>query len=310
MKYEFEWISHDDVGGFRLFLVEILYRTPHLHRDFEVNLILKGAAEIRSQGTVHDAREGDFFVFDPYQPHELRAEGEAVRILSMQISPGFFAGFFPKMESVRFGTVIFPHTSSPRHQAIYRLILESTRLYCRKAPFYELDCAQKISALVRALLDISPFTVIRDADRPAQRTRQERVRFLSERIERGCCEKLLLGDLARELGVNLYYLSHFFHDNFGMSFQEYLSKLRCEKARSELLRTDRSLLDISLSCGFSSPKYFQRAFLAQYGTTPRAYRKLAHLTPSSRAVPSLLTTQVFLSKEESLDIVSGLLKDV
>ena len=310
MKYEFEWISHDDVGGFRLFLVEILYRTPHLHRDFEVNLILKGAAEIHSQGTAHYAREGDFFVFDPYQPHELRAAGEAVRILSMQVSPGFFAGYFPQMESVRFNTTIFPRTASPRHQAVYRLILEATRFYCRKSPFYELDCAQQINALFRVLLDICPFTVIRDADRPAQRTRQERVRFLSERIEQGCCEKLLLGDLAKELGVNLYYLSHFFHDNFGMSFQEYLSKLRCEKARGELLRTDRSLLDISLSCGFSSPKYFQRAFLAQYGTTPRTYRKLAHLTPASRAAPPLLTMQAFLSDGESLEIVSRLLNGV
>ena len=308
MKYEFEWISHDGVGGFCLFMVEILYRTPHLHRDFEVNLILQGAAEIHSQGAVHHAREGDFFVFDPYQPHELRAVGEAVRILSMQISPGFFAGYFPQMESVRFNTTIFPRTASPRHQAVYRLILEATRFCCQKAPFYELDCAQKINALFRALLDISPFTVIRDADRPAQRTKQERIRFLSERIGQGCCEKLLLGDLAEELGVNLYYLSHFFRDNFGMSFQEYLAKLRCEKARGELLRTDRSLLDISLSCGFSSPKYFQRAFQAQYGTTPRAYRKLAHLAPASRTAPSILTTQAFLSDAESLAIVSGLLE--
>ena len=50
-------------------------------------MILKGAAEIHSQGTAHYAREGDFFVFDPYQPHELRAVGEAVRILSMQNTP-------------------------------------------------------------------------------------------------------------------------------------------------------------------------------------------------------------------------------
>ena len=58
---------------------------------------------------------------------------------------------------------------------------------------------------------------------------------------------MLLGDLAEEMGVSLYYLSHFFKENFGMPFQEYLSRLRCEKARHDLLMTDLSLLDQYLS---------------------------------------------------------------
>ncbi|MEI3348142.1 MAG: AraC family ligand binding domain-containing protein [Dysosmobacter sp.] len=123
MKYEYELISHDYIRGFHLFLVRILYRTPHLHREFEVNLILEGTVEIRSQGASYHAGEGDFFVFDPYQPHELQALESSVLILSIQISPAFFSGYFPQMESVRFGTEMFQRTASPRHQAIYREIL-------------------------------------------------------------------------------------------------------------------------------------------------------------------------------------------
>lgn len=260
MKYEYELISHNYIRGFHLFLVRILYRTPHLHREFEVNLILDGSVEILSQGREYHAETGDFFVFDPYQPHELRAREGTVLILSIQISPAFFSDYFPQMESVRFGTEIFHRAASPRHQQLYRQLLELTCCYCQKAPFYELDCAGNINALFRALLDVSAFTVVSEAERPAQRARQERVRYLAERIEGGFSEKLLLGDLAKELGVDLYYLSHFFREHFGLSFQEYLAKLRCEKARRELLLTDRSLLDISLSCGFSSPKYFQPGF--------------------------------------------------
>ena len=104
MKYEYELISHNYIRGFHLFLVRILYRTPHLHREFEVNLILDGMVEIRSQGASYHAGEGDFFVFDPYQPHELQALEGSVLILSIQVSPSFFSGYFPQMESVRFGT--------------------------------------------------------------------------------------------------------------------------------------------------------------------------------------------------------------
>ena len=235
MKYEYELISHNYIRGFHLFLVRILYRTPHLHREFEVNLILDGSVEILSQGREYHAETGDFFVFDPYQPHELRAREGTVLILSIQISPAFFSDYFPQMESVRFGTEIFHRAASPRHQQLYRQLLELTCCYCQKAPFYELDCAGNINALFRALLDVSAFTVVSEAERPAQRARQERVRYLAERIEGGFSEKLLLGDLAKELGVDLYYLSHFFREHFGLSFQEYLAKLRCEKARRELL---------------------------------------------------------------------------
>ena len=73
--------------------------------------------------------------------------------------------------------------------------------------------------------------------------------------------------------VSLCYLSHFFTENFGISFQQYLAKIRCDKARRQLLLTDHSLLTVSIECGFSDPKYFNRAFAAQYGMTPRAYRK-------------------------------------
>ena len=308
MKYEYELISHNYIRGFHLFLVRILYRTPHLHREFEVNLILDGSVEILSQGRGYHAETGDFFVFDPYQPHELRAREGTVLILSIQISPTFFSDYFPQMESVRFGTEIFHRAASPRHQQLYRQLLELTCCYCQKAPFYELDCARDINALFRALLDVSAFTVVSEAERPAQRARQERVRYLAERIEGGFSEKLLLGDLAKELGVGLYYLSHFFREHFGLSFQEYLAKLRCEKARRELLLTDRSLLDISLSCGFSSPKYFQRAFQKQYGAAPKEYRRQAPRETGELPAASVLTSQEFLSDQESLRVVQRLLE--
>ena len=116
--------------------------------------------------------------------------------------------------------------------------------------------------------------------------------------------------LAQELGVNVYYLSHFFREQFGLSFQEYVGKLRCEKARRELLLTNRSLLDISLACGFSSPKYFQRAFARQYGATPREYRRMAPRESEARQTPGVLTSQEFLSNEQSLSIVQRLLEQL
>lgn len=271
MKYEYELISHNYIRGFHLFLVRILYRTPHLHREFEVNLILDGSVEILSQGRGYHAGTGDFFVFDPYQPHELRAREGTVLILSIQISPSFFSDYFPQMESVRFGTEIFHRAASPRHQQLYRQLLELTCCYRQKAPFYELDCARDINALFRALLDVSAFTVVSEAERPAQRARQERVRYLAERIEGGFSEKLLLGDLAKELGVDLYYLSHFFREHFGLSFQEYLAKLRWWKRPGGSCSSPTGPCWTSVSpAAFPVPSIFSGPFKSSTEPRPRS----------------------------------------
>lgn len=124
-------------------------------------------------------------------------------------------------------------------------------------------------------------------------------------IDRHSSEKLLLSDIAEKENLNLYYLSHQFKNSFGMPFQEYLSRVRCEKARKQLILTDLSLLDICLSCGFSDPKYFNRDFRRQYGCTPKQYRQQLSSADQQVEKAQTLTVQDFLDPENSLEILGN-----
>lgn len=92
-------------------------------------------------------------------------------------------------------------------------------------------------------------------------------------IDENFRRKLLLGEIARREGLTMSYLSHLFKDTLGMSFQEYLKKRRFEYARSLLLGTRKSLLDISLESGFSDARYMIRMFAEEFGCSPREYRR-------------------------------------
>ena len=92
-------------------------------------------------------------------------------------------------------------------------------------------------------------------------------------IDENFRRKLLLGEIARREGLTMPYLSHLFKDTLGMSFQEYLKKRRFEYARSLLLGTRKSLLDISLESGFSDARYMIRMFEGEFGCTPKEYRR-------------------------------------
>ena len=51
--------------------------------------------------------------------------------------------------------------------------------------------------------------------------------------------------------VTKTYLSHFIHDNLNMTFQEYVSSVRFERALKLIRSTSMCLTDISVGSGFS-----------------------------------------------------------
>jgi AraC family carnitine catabolism transcriptional activator len=79
-------------------------------------------------------------------------------------------------------------------------------------------------------------------------------------------------ELAEACGVSIRGLERITRRKLGDTPMRYYQKIRLRVARNLLFYSDMSIRDISLSCGFSSPPVFTRAFRAQYGQTPREYR--------------------------------------
>lgn len=78
-------------------------------------------------------------------------------------------------------------------------------------------------------------------------------------------------DAARAAFVSQSYLSHVFSDIAGMSFMEYLTKIRMERAVM-LLATGKRINDIAETVGYRSRKSFLANFRVFTGLTPSEYR--------------------------------------
>lgn len=91
---------------------------------------------------------------------------------------------------------------------------------------------------------------------------------------------LSLAVLARRLGTNTGYLSRALNEGLGVNFATFVGRLRSETVATAIAagRND-DLLDLALEAGFSSKASFNRAFRAEYGCTPSAYR-LKHVSKS------------------------------
>lgn len=82
-----------------------------------------------------------------------------------------------------------------------------------------------------------------------------------------------LKTLAARLNVTPSYLGMVFHRQTGYYFNDYLAKIRLEKAADLLEHTDLKLKEIVEKTGFSSQPYFTRSFKRFFNTSPLNYRR-------------------------------------
>lgn len=92
-------------------------------------------------------------------------------------------------------------------------------------------------------------------------------------IEENFAEDWTLEELAKKLGVSLYYMCRLFKEHIGISIVSYRNELRLKKAKELLFKTDKSVSDISVLCGFNSQSYFVKKFRETEKITPLQYRE-------------------------------------
>ncbi|MGK7955372.1 MAG: AraC family transcriptional regulator [Crocosphaera sp.] len=85
-------------------------------------------------------------------------------------------------------------------------------------------------------------------------------------------QNLKLENLAKLLDLSQFHFSRLFKQSVGLSPHQYLIEQRIERAKQLLKKTNQSILDIALNCGFSSHSHLSKQFRQVTGMTPKAYR--------------------------------------
>lgn len=89
---------------------------------------------------------------------------------------------------------------------------------------------------------------------------------------------LTLQQFAERTGVASHHISQVLNDHHGWSFNDYLNRYRvkavCDRLQSS---SEENLLDIALTCGFSSKSSFNAIFKKHTNLTPSQYRKKSKL---------------------------------
>ncbi|WP_026489539.1 AraC family transcriptional regulator [Butyrivibrio sp. XBB1001] len=87
------------------------------------------------------------------------------------------------------------------------------------------------------------------------------------------CNPIKVTDIADYVCINRSYLYTLFQNALGISPQQYLARYRIAKAVELLQLTSLPIESVAISCGYSDPLVFSKAFKQEKGISPSTYRK-------------------------------------
>jgi AraC-like DNA-binding protein len=91
-------------------------------------------------------------------------------------------------------------------------------------------------------------------------------------IDKHKTEELSLADVAKAAGASVFHFCKVFHKATGLTFSDYVARVRLEDARNRLLNPNLRISEIAYDVGFQSLTQFNRTFKRVFGQSPTEFR--------------------------------------
>ena len=98
---------------------------------------------------------------------------------------------------------------------------------------------------------------------------QEIQRYVLNNIDR----PIKIPELCKTLLISKTKLYNVIKPEFKNGLTEYILAVKTEKARDELLNSDKTLDEIAKDCGIQNGNYLSKLFKKKYGVSPHKYKK-------------------------------------
>jgi AraC-like DNA-binding protein len=259
----YETFEDQQQPQFRLSCIDNLLYIPHLHRQYELIYVQEGEMTAHIDGAAQFLSAGECSLATSHKLHSYA---------NNQPGKFYMAIFEPELVPLFSSTLRKNDLASPFVQP--RAPAQRSEFIHLIGRIFEAGTTDPvaISGYMTALLaQISAHTGLVPQHRnPRPTLLQQVLEYVAQHYNEG---SITLESTARALGLSHYYLSRFFNQQTGYSFPVYVMHFRINSARSLLERTDRSIGDIALECGFECTRSFNRAFQRILGMSPSQFRK-------------------------------------
>jgi len=241
----------------------------HVDQVAELIHVIRGDMSLIMRRRRYDARAGDTLVVPPHTAHRDWFDPEK----GLEVFMVFFRWKPAREFFSRVGNRTLLAMPAGRKREIGRIV---DRLRMDRA-----DGEREAGLVVRSRLATILMLMLREATerrrRPAKsssgalrrRRRRQLINNAKEYLRDHMRECVSLHQVARELRVSPYYLSHVFSEENEFSLFSYLTTLRMEKAKALLSEGRLNVSETAFAVGFANPNYFSKVFRRYFGRSPR-----------------------------------------
>ena len=254
--------------------------SAHKHDFFEFVYVSSGRAEHIFENKSVIVSKGDYFLINLGSTHEYRKlDGEEnFSVINLLFLPRLIdeslkdAANFQEIVDhylVRYGYDRLGELPTQKifHDdtgAVENLLSVIVSEYEKKETGY-------VDIIRHLLLTLIIQLVRRESTETVQRT-DATVKRIKQYVAEHYMQPLRLSDICRRMNFSLPYISSLFREKTGMTFREYLLKLRMEKACFLLRSSDMTVQNIAASVGYNDPAFFYKSFRRFMRNTPEGYR--------------------------------------
>lgn len=219
-------------------------------------------------------KAGDFFLTHTQEPYEMRwqtLEGDTFEVMHLYLGLSLIDQAARDLLGEQSAPVSFLDISGARDKRVH-FILDQLRIELmeerRPSPLFVHSLAQALAVHL-----LRRYPAPHGSQRRGSALQAYKLRRVLTAMNQGLADEFNLAQLARIAELSEYHFSRVFKRATGLSPSQYFIRLRMSRARHLLLETDRSIIDIGLEVGYSSPSHFSQVFRREVGVTPSAYRQ-------------------------------------
>ncbi len=246
----------------------------HCHQEMEILQVKKGDLRVTTEEESFDLEEGDIWIVPPFTSHSIGKSGQDCERLALLVDLKMIGsiergdeGLWAQRELGE--RVLTSRCWAPEDKEAVRRIIE--QLYREiQNKNYAWIFAVKTLICELVLIAVRQFP---EKEKTKQYDKMAKLKDILEYIALNYYKELTLRSCADAVGFNAAYLSRYFSRHMGITFQEYVKRLRIDRAKWLLMTEEASITEICYQSGFHDIKTFNKLFRRECGMNPTEFRK-------------------------------------
>ncbi len=249
------------------------YYELHWHDFFEITYYFEGRGKNIINGKEYEICPGSAVFLTPTDYHEILVD-EPMTEVTLMINPDVIDDEL-MYNTVELDDAVYCVFGDEERMSL-EYLLEMLQNEFRWNRQYGLTCQKNLVGLIVAQI-VRKY----DSNNHGNVSLRQHMLGRDEKLFKKAMSYILLNftnnpglsEISEHLGYSSCYFSRRFHKIAGVSYKEYMRKLRLNHAKRLLLSGDMSVAEVATNSGYATLQVFLADFKSVYGETPTAFRK-------------------------------------